>query len=137
MLRHEVLQLMEKLKLRGMHSVYDEVLSNGRKKRSTPDKMILELLQAEAAERRMRSIRYRMGQARFPVLKDLDQFNFSESCVDEAQIRSLYQGDFLEDHTPTSSLSGAQGPGKLTWPLPSQPRLSETLPRENSITLWI
>ena len=38
---------METLKLRGMHSVYDEVLSNGRKIRSTPDKMILELLQAE------------------------------------------------------------------------------------------
>jgi DNA replication protein DnaC len=111
MLRHEVLQLMEKLKLRGMHSVYDEVLSNGRKKRSTPDKMILELLQAEAAERRMRSIRYRMGQARFPVLKDLDQFNFSESCVDEAQIRSLYQGDFLEDHTNLIFVGGT-GTGK-------------------------
>jgi hypothetical protein len=83
----------------GANWVYDEVLSNGRKKRFTPEKMILELLQAEAAERRMRSIRYRMGQATFPVLKDLDQFNFSESCVDEAQIRSPYQGDFLGDHT--------------------------------------
>jgi DNA replication protein DnaC len=102
---------METLKLRGMHSVYDEVLSNGRKKRFTPDKMILELLQAEAAERRMRSIRYRMGQARFPVLKDLDQFSFSESCVDEAQIRSLYQGDFLEDHTNLIFVGGT-GTGK-------------------------
>jgi DNA replication protein DnaC len=110
-LRHEVLQLMETLKLRGMHSVYDEVLSNGRKKRSTPDKMILELLQAEAAERRMRSIRYRMGQARFPVLKDIDHFDFSESCVDEAQIRSLYEGDFLEDHTNLIFVGGT-GSGK-------------------------
>jgi len=59
----------------------------------------------------MRSIRYRMGQARFPVLKDLDQFNFSESCVDETQIRSLYQGDFLEDHTNLIFVGGT-GTGK-------------------------
>jgi len=32
----------------------------------------LELLKAETAERRLRSIRYRLGQARFPMAKDLD-----------------------------------------------------------------
>lgn len=111
MLRNEVLQAMENLKLRGMHSVYDEVLSTCRKSHATPDKIILELLKAEAAERRMRSIRYRMGQARFPVLKDLDSFDFNEASVDENQIRSLYQGDFIEQHTNLFFVGGT-GTGK-------------------------
>lgn len=111
MMRNEVMHLMEILKLRGMCSVYDEVLSYGRKRRSTPEKIILELLQAEAAERHLRSIRYRMGQATFPVLKDLDTFNFAESCVDETQIRSLYQGDFIEADTNLIFVGGT-GTGK-------------------------
>ena len=111
MLRDEVMKIMEELRLRGMRSVFDEVLSNGRKSRDTTEKIILELLKAEAAERRMRSIRYRMGQARFPVLKDLDSFDFSEACVDENQIRSLYQGDFIDEHTNLFFVGGT-GTGK-------------------------
>jgi hypothetical protein len=42
-------------KLRGMQEAYDEVISSGRKQRAIPEKMILELLKAKAAERRLRS----------------------------------------------------------------------------------
>ncbi len=111
MLRNDILELMEKLKLRGMQSVYDEVLSNGRKSRSTPEKIILEMLKAEAAERHTRSIRYRMGQARFPALKDIDSFEFAGASVDENQIRSMYQGDFIEEHTNLIFVGGT-GTGK-------------------------
>ena len=48
MLRNDILELMEKLRLRGMQAVYDEVLSNGRKRKSTPEKVIFEMLKAEA-----------------------------------------------------------------------------------------
>lgn len=51
MLRNEILQMMDSLKLRGMHAVFDEVLTDGRIRRSAEDKIQLELLQAEAAER--------------------------------------------------------------------------------------
>ena len=98
MLRNEIIELMEKLKLRGMQSVYDEALSDGRKSRSTPEKVILEMLKAEVAERHIRGIRYRMGQARFPAPKDIDNFDFKGSSVDENQVQSLYQGDFIEQH---------------------------------------
>lgn len=111
MLRNDILELMEKLKLRGMQSVYDEVLSNGRKSKSTPEKIILELLKAEAAERYIRSIRYRMGQARFPALKDIDSFDFTGASVDENQVRSVYQGDFIEEHTNLIFVGGT-GTGK-------------------------
>jgi DNA replication protein DnaC len=111
MLRNDILQTMEALKLRGMYAVYDEVLTSGRKRRSTTEKILLELLEAEAAERHLRSIRYRMGQARFPVMKGLDTFNFIEAEVDEQQIRSLSQGDFLDNHSNLIFVGGT-GTGK-------------------------
>jgi len=111
MLRNNILQNLEALKLRGMHAVYDEVVTSGRKRRSTTEKILLELLKAEAAERHLRSIRYRMGQARFPMIKALDTFNFTESDTDEQQIRSLYEGAFLENHANLIFVGGT-GTGK-------------------------
>jgi DNA replication protein DnaC len=111
MLRNEVLKLMGTLKLRGMSAVYDEVLPNGRKRRVTPERILVELLKAEAAERHLRSIRYRMGRAKFPILKDLVNFDFDQSAVHEDQFRSLYEGDFLQDHTNLIFVGGT-GTGK-------------------------
>ena len=73
MLRNEVLALMEALKLRGMQEAYDELLASGRKQRAIPEKVVLELLKAEAAERKLRSIRYRLGQARLPHVQGSGQ----------------------------------------------------------------
>jgi DNA replication protein DnaC len=64
-----------------------------------------------ASDSRLRSIRYRLGQARFPVLKDLDSFHFAGCAIDEAQIRSLYEGDFLEEHSNLIFVGGT-GTGK-------------------------
>ncbi len=111
MLRNEILDMMAKLKLRGMHAVLDEVLANGRKARWATERIMMELLRAEAAERHLRSIRYRMGQAKFPVVKDLDNFTFEASSVDENQIRSLYDGSFIEECTNLIFVGGT-GTGK-------------------------
>jgi DNA replication protein DnaC len=111
MLRNDILQSLEDLKLRGMHAVYDEVVTSGRKRRATIEKILLELLKAEAAERHLRSIRYRMGQARFPVMKGLDTFDFTESGTDEQQVRSLYEGAFLENRANLIFVGGT-GTGK-------------------------
>ena len=72
--RDEVMGLMKILKFVGIPKAYDEVLAAGRKRRHTTETVIEELLQVEVSERRARSIRYRMTQARFPVPKDLDSF---------------------------------------------------------------
>jgi len=111
MLRDDVLELMATLKLQGMAAVYDELMVTGRKARVIPEKIIIELLKAEAAERHLRSIRYRMGQAKLPIQKDLDSFNFKESCVDERQIRSLYEGEFIGQCTNLIFVGGT-GTGK-------------------------
>jgi DNA replication protein DnaC len=111
MLRDKLLSAMEDLHLHGMQSVLDEVLAVGIKQRHTPERLLLDLLLAEVAERTTRSIKYRLGLAKFPLDKDLDSFEFGDSPLNETQVRSLYQGSFL----PTRSnvlLVGGTGTGK-------------------------
>jgi DNA replication protein DnaC len=111
MLRDKLMEAMETLKLYGMKSVFDEVLATGIKQRRTPEKLFLDLLEAELSERTARSIRYRLGKARFPVDKDLDRFDFSASPVNETQVRSLYQGHFLSTNSNIIFVGGT-GTGK-------------------------
>src|SRR5674476_1520624 len=98
MLRDRIVTAMSALSLYGMKGVIDEVLAAGIKQRSTPDKILLNLLEAELAERKVKSIRYQMGLAKFPVTKDLDRFDFNSSPVDEVHIHSLLERRFLAEH---------------------------------------
>ncbi len=111
MLREHLLEAMGTLNLYGMRNVIDEVLATGSRQRATAEKILLDLLQAEVAERQVRSIRYRLGQARFPIAKDLDQFDFAASPVDEPQVRALYEGRFLGSQSNVI-LVGGTGTGK-------------------------
>lgn len=110
-LRERIQASMGRLGLHGMKATLDEIMATGIKGRATPEKIILELLEAEEAERKVRSIRYRMSLARFPVDKDLDNFDFSASPVNEMQIRTLYDGSFISDHTNIIMVGGT-GTGK-------------------------
>lgn len=110
-LRDRIMAAIGTLGLYGMKVTFDEILAAGIKSRSTPEKIICDLLEAEMAERKVRSIRYRMGLARFPVDKDLDRFDFAASPVNEMQIRSLHEGRFLSDHTNVIMVGGT-GTGK-------------------------
>ena len=111
MLRDKVLEVMEKLNLRGMKGAFDEVLAAGLKQRKTPEKILLELLEAEQSERIARGIRYRLVLARFPVDKDLDRFDFGASPVNESLVRSLHHGRFLDTRS-NIILVGGTGTGK-------------------------
>jgi DNA replication protein DnaC len=111
MLRDKLLDMMGQMKLHGMKSALDEVLAAGIKQRRTPEKILLDLLEAEQGERTARSIRYRLGLARFPVDKDIDRFEFGASPVNEALVRSLYDGRFLSDRS-NIILVGGTGTGK-------------------------
>ena len=111
MLRDRIVSAMSALNLYGMKGVIDEVLAVGIKQRSNPDKILLNLLEAELAERKAKSIRYQMGLAKFSVTKDLDRFDFSSSPVDEMHIRSLMEGGFLAEHGNVILVAGT-GSGK-------------------------
>ena len=110
-LRDRLMEAIGTLGLYGMKATFDEILAAGIKTRATPDKILCELLEAEVAERQARSIRYRMGLAKFPVDKDLDRFDFTVSPVNEMQVRHLYDGNFITDNT-NIILFGGTGTGK-------------------------
>ena len=110
-LRDRLMEAIGTLGLYGMKATFDEILAAGIRTRSTPDKILCDLLEAEVAERQARSIRYRMGLAKFPVDKDLDRFDFTVSPVNEMQVRHLYGGDFISDNT-NIILFGGTGTGK-------------------------
>jgi DNA replication protein DnaC len=111
MLREEIFSQLRGLKLSGMLAVYDEVLEEGRRSRSTVDRVLLRLLTAEAAERRARSHNYRLGQARFPSAKELDSFEFSGTLINEAQVRYLHEGGFVSGRGNVLFVGGS-GTGK-------------------------
>ena len=111
MLRDQIFESLSTLKLHGMKSALDEALAIGTRQRATPEKVLLELLRAEEIERKVRSIRYRLGQAKFPIAKDLDQFDFGSSPVNESQVKNLYEGGFMGSQT-NAILIGGTGTGK-------------------------
>ena len=110
-LRDRLMAALSALGLSGMKATLDEILAAGIKSRATPERILCELLEAELAERKARSIRYRMGLAKFPVDKDLDRFDFTASPVNEMQVRSLSEGRFLADQTNVIMVGGT-GTGK-------------------------
>ncbi|MBU1455908.1 MAG: ATP-binding protein, partial [Proteobacteria bacterium] len=111
MQRHEVIKLLGALKLHGMVSTFDETVTRGVKQQQPIVEILGSLCQAEATERKVRSIRYQLGIARFPVAKDLERFRFTESSVNEPLVRDLYNGHFLEQARNLIFIGGT-GTGK-------------------------
>lgn len=111
MLRERILDALGELHLSGMKSAYDELMAGVRKKGHSPEKLLWSLLEAEMTERDCRSLRYRLGQARFPVQKELETFDFSVSPVDASVAANLAQGNFVEARSNVIFVGGS-GSGK-------------------------
>jgi DNA replication protein DnaC len=109
--RHEILEAMSELKLYGMRASFDEVAGKGLTRRDEIYPLIASLIRAERTHRQARSISYRIGGAKFPVLKDLDTFVFGDTPVDEGQVRELATGAFL-DAKRNAIFIGGTGTGK-------------------------
>ena len=77
--RHEILEAMSELKLYGMRASFDEIAGKGLARRDEIYPLIASLIRAERTHRQARSISYRIGGAKFPVLKDIDKFVFADT----------------------------------------------------------
>lgn len=111
MLRERILNALSALQLAGMRASYDELTALSRKHKDSAEKLLFSLLEAEIAEREVRGMRYRLGQARFPMLKELEKYDFSSGPVPENTILDLCQGHFLESATNVVFIGGS-GTGK-------------------------
>src|SRR5436305_11750543 len=95
--RTDILELMSTLKLFGMRAAYDEVMTTGIKRRHEPPRIVGDLLSAEIAEKQAHSIKYQLTIAKLPLAKDIEEFDFTGTPVNEALIRDLASGVFLAE----------------------------------------
>ena len=109
--RSEILATMSELKLHGMRAAYDEIIGTAVKRQHEPQRIVGDLLTAEINEKQARSIRYQIGIAKLPLAKDVDDFAFADTPINETLVRDLAAGEFLA-HQRNVVLVGGTGTGK-------------------------
>ena len=102
---------MSTLKLYGMRSAYDETMASGLKRQHEPPRIVGDLLQSEIAEKQARSVRYQMTIAKLPLAKDLTEFDFAGTPINEGLVKDLATGGFVADQRNVV-LVGGTGTGK-------------------------
>jgi DNA replication protein DnaC len=107
----DIVARLKALKLHGMAANWPELLAHCRHAALEPEALVRQLLDAEGAERTVRSIAYQMHVARFPVHRDLAGFDFAASSVDEALVRQLHTTAFT-DSAQNVVFIGGPGTGK-------------------------
>jgi len=79
----ELIAELKELRLHGMAAAWADLAEQGSNAAVDSSRWLIEhLLQAEATDRAMRSVRHQMTAAKFPVHRDLAGFDFSISPVD-------------------------------------------------------
>jgi DNA replication protein DnaC len=109
--RTEILTTMGDLKLFGMKAGYDEIVATAVKREHEPQRVVGDLLSAELNEKRARSIKYQMTVARMPFAKEVEEFDFADTPINETLVRDLAGGAFLEQQR-NLVLVGGTGTGK-------------------------
>jgi DNA replication protein DnaC len=109
--RSEILTTMAELKLYGMKAAFDEIISTAVKRQHEPQHVVGDLLAAEISEKQARSIRYQITIAKLPLAKDIDDFTFDDTPINETLVRDLASGNFLA-HQRNLVLVGGTGTGK-------------------------
>ncbi len=118
--RSQVLDAMSQLKLYGMKTAYDEIITTAVKRQHEPQQIVHcpagasagccreggDLLNAEISEKQARSIKYQMTIAKLPLAKEVDEFSFEETPVNETLVRDLAAGEFLEQQRNVVLIGG-------------------------------
>lgn len=108
----DLLANLKALRLYGMASCYADWIEQGSTGGlTTYESLLTHLVQAESTDRALRSIRYQMHSARFPIHRDLAGFNFDQSKVDRRQITTFSTTAFTEK-AENIVLIGGTGTGK-------------------------
>ena len=109
--RTEVLDMMSGLKLYGMRSACDETLATALKRKHEPQRLVGDLLKAEISEKQARSIKNQLTVPKLPLAKDVEDFAFKDTPINEALVRDLAGGEFIAQQRNVV-LVGGTGTGK-------------------------
>jgi len=130
--RAEILTAMSELKLYGMKAAFDEIITTAVKRQHEPQRIIGDLLSAEIAEKQARSIRYQITIAKLPLAKDLTDFRFDNTPVNEALVRDLARSASSWRTSAMSSWSAELAQGRRILLLRSRALASAMVPAAGS-----
>jgi len=109
--REDIITTMKALKFVGMLESYDEVIAETIRRNATLNYGLYQLLKSELRTRKLRSIQSRIRAAKFPEKKDIDNFIFTDTPINQEQIMHLYSSEFVKT-SRNIVLVGGTGTGK-------------------------
>lgn len=109
--RAEILAAMADLKLFGMRAAYDELMATAVRRQHEPQRVVSDLLAAEINEKKARSVKYQITVAKLPVAREIEEFTFDGTPINETLVRDLARGEFLNQQRNVV-LVGGTGTGK-------------------------
>jgi DNA replication protein DnaC len=111
-MNEELLDLLEKLRLKGMAGVFAEMLAKAQRQGWGHQQLLDQLFREELRYRRERSVQYRLSQAKIPWSWTLSSFPFDRQPVlDKTRIMSLAGLDFIQ-RGENIVFTGPTGTGK-------------------------
>ena len=93
--RPQLFDLMDELQLYGMKAAFDEIMATAVKRQHEPQRIVGDLLKAEISEKQARSIKYQLTVAKLPLAKDLEDFEFADTPINETLVKDLIGGGFI------------------------------------------
>ncbi|MGZ9072858.1 MAG: IS21-like element helper ATPase IstB [Rhodoplanes sp.] len=109
--RTQIFDLMGELRLYGMKAAFDDIMATAVKRQHEPQRVVGDLLTAEISEKQARSIKYQLTIARLPLAKDLADFKFAGTPINETLVKDLAGGGFIAQQRNVV-LVGGTGTGK-------------------------
>jgi DNA replication protein DnaC len=108
----QLLSHLAYLKLSYFREHHQTLAKEAAEKNSTPLDFLSRLAEGEALRRKDRATQRRLQAARFPVIKTLEQFNWTwPKKINRSQVQNLFRLSFLKDKTNVIFMGGA-GLGK-------------------------
>ena len=132
--RTQLFDLMGELKLYGMKDAFDEIMATAVKRQHEPQRIVGDLLKAEISEKQARSIKYQLTIAKLPLAKDLDDFEFEGTPINETLVNDLAGGGFVAQQRNVV-LVGGTGTGKTHLAIAIARSSSALAPAAGS-TMW-
>ncbi|MCK1741047.1 ATP-binding protein [Bradyrhizobium sp. 139] len=109
--RTQIFDLMGELKLYGMKAAFDEIMATAVKRQHEPQRIVGDLLSAEINEKQARSIKYQLTIAKLPLAKDIAEFQFDGTPINQTLVNDLAGGGFVAQQRNVV-LVGGTGTGK-------------------------
>ena len=109
---NDITDLLSYLKLPYIREHYEPIAQIAERKQWTHVHYLSELIKEESNLKKDRTIQRRIRMARFPVVKTLDQFNWSwPKKINKPQIQNMFRLKFIENQTNVVFIGGV-GLGK-------------------------